>query len=399
MALNVRHAIWLPAAPAPGIHIFAMLYLLETFARASIATVIPIQAFDLFQSEQTVSFLYTAVAVAAFGFSLVIPLLINALTRKWVYTLGTLLLVGAAAALASHTISGQAGGMVIRVMGTACLNVALSLYVLDHIRREDFVPYDSTRLAYSTIGWTVAPYLGVWLYANLGVWAPFALSAVSAVLLLAVFWYLRLSATPIIARGPSKPATPIAFVGRFAAQPRLRLAWLIAFGRSSFWSTFFVYGPILMVATGLGREAGGMLVSLGNVMLITTLFWGRISARTGVRPLLAFAFATTAACLFVAGAIGSDAPWVTAAILLLATAFVVPLDAVGGVPFYRSVHRSERAEMSAVYRSYMDFGELLPPLVYGVLLAFFGLGVVFVAMGGLLVFCAWMSWRYLPRRL
>lgn len=399
MALNVRHAVWLPAAPAPGIHIFALLYLLETFARASIATVIPIQAFDLFRDEQTVSFLYTAVALGAFGFSLVIPLLINALTRKWVYTLGGLLLVGAAAALAMHTVPSQAAGMVIRVMGTACLNVALSLYVLDHIRREDFVPYDSTRLAYSTIGWTVAPYLGVWLYANLGIWAPFALSACSAVLLMAVFWYLRLSATPIIAKGPSRPATPIAFVGRFAAQPRLRLAWLIAFGRSSFWSTFFVYGPILMVATGLGREAGGLLVSLGNVMLVTTLFWGRVSARTGVRRLLAFAFATTAACLFVAGAIGSSAPWITAAILLLATAFVVPLDAVGGVPFYRSVHRSERAEMSAVYRSYMDFGELLPPLVYGVLLAFFGLGVVFVAMGGLLVFCAWMSWRYLPRRL
>ncbi len=399
MALNVRHAIWLPAAPAPGIHIFAMLYLLETFARASIATVIPIQAFDLIQNEQTVSFLYTGVAVFAFSFSLVIPLLINALTRKWVYTLGTLLLVGAALALASHTIPGQAGGMVIRVMGTACLNVALSLYVLDHVRREDFVPYDATRLAYSTIGWTVAPYLGVWLYVNLGVWAPFALSAASAVLLLAVFWYLRLSATPIIARGPSRPATPIAFVGRFAAQPRLRLAWLIAFGRSSFWSTFFVYGPILMVATGQGREAGGILVSLGNVMLISTLFWGKVSARTGVRRLLTFAFATTAACLFVAGAVGSSAPWVTAAILLLATVFVVPLDAVGGVPFYRSVHRTERAEMTAVYRSYMDFGEFLPPLAYGVLLAFFGLGVVFVAMAGLLVFCAAMSWAYLPRRL
>jgi hypothetical protein len=47
----------------------------------------------------------------------------------------------------------------------------------------------------------------------------------------------------------------------------------------------------------------------------------------------------------------------------------------------------------------MDFGELLPPLVYGVLLAFFGLGVVFVAMSALLLFCAAMSWRYLPRRL
>jgi MFS family permease len=399
MALNVRHPLWLPAAPAPGIRVFALLYMLETFARASLATVIPIQAFDLLGSEQAVSFLYSAVAVVALGFSLVIPLLIGRLTRKWVYTLGALFLVAAAVSLASQSLAGQVAGMVVRVMGTACLNVTLSLYVLDHVRREDFVPYDSTKLVYATAGWTVAPYLGVWLYANGGIWPVYALSGGSALLLLAVFWYLRLSTTPIIARGPSRPARPIAYVGRFVSQPRLRLAWLIAFGRSSFWSSFFVYGPILMVATGLGEEAGGLLVSLGNVTLITTIWWGRLSSRTGVRWLTTFAFSAASVMLLAAGLVGSTLPWLTAAILLGATAFIVPLDAVGGVPFYRAVRRGERAEMTAVYRSYMDFGELLPPLVYGVLLAFFGLGVVFVAMSGLLIFCAAMSWRFLPRRL
>ena len=399
MALNVRHPIWLLAAPAPSIRVFALLYSLETFARASLATVIPIQAFDLLQSERTVSFLYSCVALTAFGFSLVIPLLIGRLTRKWVYTLGALLLIMAAGALASHTVPGQIGGMMVRVMGTACLNVTLNLYVLDHVRRDEFVPYDSTRLAYATVGWTVAPYLGVWLYANHGIWPVFGLSGGSALLLLAVFWYLRLSATTTIAKGPSRPARPLGYVRRFVSQPRLRLAWLIAFGRSSFWSTLFVYGPILMVATGQGKEAGGILVSLANVVLITVIWWGRLSSRTGVRWLTAFAFAGGAVMLLAAGLVGSTQPWLTAAILLAATIFIVPLDAVGGVPFYRAVHRGERAEMTAVYRSYMDFGELLPPLAYGVLLAYFGLGIVFVTMGALLLFCAVISWRYLPRRL
>jgi MFS family permease len=391
--------VWLPAAPAPSIRVFAWLYMLETFARASLATVIPVQAFDLLQNEQTVSFLYTGVALTALGFSLLIPLMIGWLTRKWVYTLGALLLVVAAGVFASFTVTGQVAGMVARVMGVACLNVTLNLYVLDHVRREDFVPYDSIRLTYATVGWTVAPYLGVWLYANHGIWPVYALSAGAALLLLAVFWYLRLSATPIIAKGKTRPARPIGYVGRFLSQPRLRLAWLVAFGRSSFWSTFFIYGPILMVATGQGQEASGILVSLGNVMLITTIWWGRLSVRTGVRRLVVFAFCAAAVMLFAAGFVGSSAPWVTAGLLLGATAFIVPLDAVGGVPFYRAVHRAERAEMTAVYRSYMDFGELLPPLAYGVLLAFFDLGVVFVAMGALLVVCAAFSWRFLPRRL
>jgi hypothetical protein len=55
--------------------------------------------------------------------------------------------------------------------------------------------------------------------------------------------------------------------------------------------------------------------------------------------------------------------------------------------------------MTAVYRSYMDMGELLPPLVYGLLLAWFDLGVVFVALAVLLAACAWLSWRHLPQKL
>lgn len=399
MALNVRHPVWLGAAPAPGIRVFSLLYMIETFARASLATVIPIQAFDLIRDEQQVSFLYTGVAVLALAFSLVIPVLIRRLTRKWVYTLGGVFLIAAAAAMAAQSVAGQSGGMVLRVMGTACLNVTLNLYVLDHIRRDQFVTYDSTRLVYATFGWTAAPYFGVWLYTWYGPEYPFLFSAASAFVLLCLFWYLRLSDNRIIARGPSRPASPLGSVRRFFRQPRLRLAWAIAFGRSSFWSTFFVYGPILMIVGGQGKEAGGLLVSAANFLLITVIWWGRLSRRTGVRRLTAFAFAAAAFCLIGAGWLGAGMPLLAAAALLAAAFFIVPLDAVGGVAYYRAVHPHERTEMTAVYRSYMDMGELLPPLVYGLLLAWFGLGVVFVALAALLVFCAWLSWRHLPAKL
>ena len=47
MALNIRHPIWLPAAPKPGITVFTSLFFVETFVRATVASVIPIQAYDL----------------------------------------------------------------------------------------------------------------------------------------------------------------------------------------------------------------------------------------------------------------------------------------------------------------------------------------------------------------
>jgi MFS family permease len=293
MAFNVRHPVWLPAAPRPGIAAFAVLYTTETFARASIATVLPIQAWELLQAEQEISFAYTFTALCSLGFSLVIPHLIRRLSRRWVYSLGALALVGAAACFVGFTVSGLVAGMVLRVTGAACLNVTLSLYILDHVRKQDYVRNDSMRLGFSTIGWFVAPYLGVWLYTRYGPEAAYAWSGGWALLLLVVFWYLRLSDRKAIGPGKSLPANPLSNVGRFWRQPRLRLAWLIAFGRSSCWSTFFVYAPLLMLTGGLGKDAGGILVSLGNGMLVSVLIWGRMAGRIGVRRLAAWSFFAT----------------------------------------------------------------------------------------------------------
>jgi len=399
MAFNVRHPIWLPAAPRPGIRAFALLYTVETFARASIATVLPIQAYDLLASEQRVSFAYNFTALCSLGFSLAIPHLIRSLSRRWVYSLGALALLLAAVCLVGFTVPGLVAGMVLRVTGAACLNVTLSLYILDHIRKQDYVLNDSVRLGFGTLGWVIAPYLGVWLYTRHGPEAAYGWSGGWAVALFAMFWYLRLSDGRAI--GPAKvaPANPLRYVGRFWAQPRLRLAWIVAFGRSSCWSSFFVYAPLLMVTGGMGKDAGGILVSLGNAMLVTVLLWGRIAGRLGVRRLAAASFGAAGLCLLGVGYLGAEAPVAAGGLLLVAMLLIVPTDAVGTVPFYRAVHPHERAEMTSVYRSYMDSGELLPQLVYGILLGFWGLGAVFVALGLLLIGCGLVSWRYLHRRL
>jgi MFS family permease len=399
MGLNVRHPMWLPAAPAPGISVFALLYFVETFARASLATLIPLQAYELLQSEQKVSFLYTSIGVFSLALSFAIPWLIRRFARRWVYTLGAVALIVAAACFATVSLGGQAAGMLTRVFGTACLNVTLSLYVLDFIAKRQYVRNDSVRLAFSMVGWSVAPYMGVWLYTRFGPEVAYGTSAVWAVVLMAVFWYLRLSDVRAISPARMAPANPVRFVRRFLAQPRLRLAWLIAFGRSSFWSTFFIFAPILMVSTGYGEHGGGLLVSVGNAMLITVIAWGRLGERYGVRRICVFSFAGMAVVLWAAGYATSALPLVTAGFLLLATFFACGLDAVGAVPFYRAVHPNERPEMTSVYRTYLDMGELLPSMVYTALLGFFGIGAVFVANGCLALFCGALCWRYLNRRL
>ena len=63
MTTQVRHPIWFFAVRPAGARTFATLYGLESFARASISSVIPIQAYEILHSKQGVSILYTVVAL------------------------------------------------------------------------------------------------------------------------------------------------------------------------------------------------------------------------------------------------------------------------------------------------------------------------------------------------
>jgi len=399
MAMNVRHPLWLPASTSPGMKVFSLLFFIETIARASLATVVPLQAYDLLQDERQVSFLYTCVALSTLTASFLIPMLIRRFTRRWTYTIGTGALIGAALALWSHTLPGQATGMFLRVFGTACLNITLNLYIMEFIRKRDYVKNDALRLAFSTVGWTLAPYFGVWLYTNHGMDATYGWAIAWALILAAVFWCLRIAENTPIRPGKIQPVNPFANAGRFFGQPRLRLAWIIAFSRSCFWTTFFVYTPILMVASGLGKEAGALVISAGNAVLVLTLAWQRIASSRGIRWSITISFLALAVSLVAAWAVGLESGWVAGGFLVGACVAATGLDAVGAVPFYRAVHAAERPEMTAVYRTYLDASELLPTLVYGLLLTWFDLPVVFLALSVLMLITAGLSARFLHRRL
>ncbi len=81
---------------------------------------------------------------------------------------GRLCLVAAASAVRARRHAGLLGGMVVRVFGVACLNITLSLYIMDNIQRGDFVRSEPLRLTMSAGAWTFCPSLGVFLYGRFG---------------------------------------------------------------------------------------------------------------------------------------------------------------------------------------------------------------------------------------
>jgi hypothetical protein len=67
------------------------------------------------------------------------------------------------------------------------------------------------------------------------------------------------------------------------------------------------------------------------------------------------------------------------------------------VPFLRAVRVHERAEMTAVYRTYLDASELLPPLAYLFLFLIGGYAAAFAGLAVLLGGIGVMTLRHLPR--
>lgn len=402
MAQHVRHPILIAAAPAPaGAWTFSLLYFLESLTRATLVTVLPLTAYRLFGGKEQVSLLYTGVALLALGFSFAIPMIVRRISRRWSYTLGCALLASFAVLLALDAPPALVLGMICRTTGAAMLNVTLSLYIMDNIGKRELTRSEPLRLAVATLAWGVAPYVGVRLMQGLGLWAPAGLSLAAIALLAAVFWTLRLGEGGTIraatARSPMPSLSPLASIRRFLAQPRLRLAWGIAFARSAFWVSFFIYVPILMVEGGLDATAGGLAVAAGNLMLLNNLFARGWATRHSLRRVLGAAFLAGALLTLLAGLASLRQPALAGAAMVAAAFFVALTDGLGPVPFLRAVRVHERPQMTAIYRTYLDASELLPPLAYFFLFQLGGYATAFAGLAALLAGIGALTLRHLPR--
>ena len=142
---------------------------------------------------------------------------------------------------------------------------------------NDFIKwmgFEPLRLFYAAGVWAVGPWLGVYLKDQVGDWVPFALASAAALAALALFWILRLKENPAVAPAKGPPPNPLKNLAHFFEQPRLRLAWLLAVGRSAWWMMFFIYAPIYAVESGLDQVTAGAIVSIASGALFIVPLWG-----------------------------------------------------------------------------------------------------------------------------
>jgi ACDE family multidrug resistance protein len=381
--------------PTPLVEHFALLAGLEAAVRGILISAMPLAVYQALGTAQATSVAYFAAGLVALIWGLMVPWATRFLPRRWAYTTGCLLYVaGMGLAILGQTWSLPLA-LICNAMATATTFVCFNAYVLDYVDRENLGRSQSVQMAYAAAPWSIGPLTGVWLHDQ---WAPapFLLAGGFALLLLTVFWILRLGNGKQIQRARGPAVNPLGYLGRFFRQPRLIAGWFFAVMRSCGWWVYVVYLPIFCVEAGLGDKVGGIALSVSNALLFVAPALNRIARRMSVRRSVRMAFLGCGG-LMMAAALVSFLPWATVAMVFASSFFLVMLDVVGGLPFLMSVKPSERTEMSAVYSSFRDVSGILTPGAAWLVLFVLPLPGIFAASAAGL-FASWaIAGRLHPR--
>lgn len=382
-----------------GAWTISALFAGESLLRALNVSVIPIQAYDLLGSSQKVSIVSTAVSFCVLLTTLTLPFVFRGLRRRWVYSIGIVLVMAAALVFAANLVAGQVAASYFRNVGASILNITLALYIMDNISKPDLTRVEPMRMTIATASWVAGPAIGTWLYAHYGTVVPQVAVILAGLAHLAGFWIFRVREPQLLPTGTLAGFNPLANAMDFIRKPRLRLAWSIAFGRSCFWSTLFIYGPLLIIEGGLPKTTAGFIISASQLTLPLSFIHGHLARRFGVRVVITACFACMAVFAILTGVLGTAHVGLAIVSLLIAAVCASGLDGVGGIPFYRSVRPRDRQRMTSVYRTFFECSELLPGFLFMGLLLYFNVGIVFIVIGVMGAFLALITWKHLPKSM
>lgn len=387
--------VMLRHSPVPKIQDFALLAGLDAAVRGILISVMPLTVYEVLGSAEQVSKVYFIAGIASLLVGLMVPFVTRFIPRRWTYTMGALLyILGAALAIHGGPIAVSLA-LLVNAAATVTTFVCFNAYVLDYIARSNLGKAQSLNMLYAATPWVVGPLLGVWMR---DWWAPlpFLVAGGLGATLLTTFWVLRLGNGKQISRARRPAANPLAFLGRFVAQPRLIAGWLFAVIRSCGWWVYVVYLPIFCLEAGLSDKLGGIILSMSNALLFLTPVVSRVTTRLTVRRSVIWAFGLCSAG-FIGSALASPWPWAAVVLMASASAMLVVLDVVGGLPFMMAVKPSERTEMAAIYSSFRDVSGILTPGAAWLVLLVAPLPGVFAVAGLAMVGCVVIAGKLHPR--
>ncbi len=375
---------------------FAAFFFVQTFSRGLLLSVIPLQALRVMGDAQATSTLFFAASIGGILSALLTPLVVR---RFGNYR--TFLLSGAAMGISLVLLPSLnpwwfSLGLLSHLFATAAAEVTLSLYVLQLIPRKEMLRFEPLRVFFSVLALGIGPFLGVYLQELGDRLLPFELGAIVLIGAIACFHLLKLHRVAVHLDATTS-INPLQHMKRYLRQARLRLAYGLALSRSCWWTMFVIYVPIYAERSGLGELTGAAIVSIGTAGTLMVPLWGWVGRRYGVRNLMGIAFIATSAMSCLVYVISGE-PRIAAYLLVVCALTASMLDGTGNILFLRAVRAHGRPEMTAVFSTYRDAGQLLTPGLYAILLNFYALPVVFISAGVWTLASAWFC-RYIPRSM
>ena len=368
---------WLRHAPAPSVRGFAALAGIEAVARGILISVFPLVMYRALQDAAFVSEIYFAVGLISLIVGLLVPFVVRLVPRRWIYAVGCLMFAAGGLLATVETPSAVIAGLGLTTMATVVTFVCFNAYVLDYVAKVELGQFETSRLFYSALGWTIGPALGVYLYTWRPV-TPFLIAAVAAFLILLMFFVMRLGNGKLITKSRAAPINPFNYFKRFIAQPRLVAGWVFAVLRSCGWWIYVVYLPIFAVQNGLPEQLGGIALSISNGALFLTPLMLSFMQRSSVKTAVRTGFLMSGLLFLLAGVV-QNIPMIAVVCLMAGSFFLILLDVSAGLPFLLAVKPSERTEMSAIYASYRDVSGIVTPGVAWLVLLVSPIAGIFIA--------------------
>ncbi len=386
---------WLRHPPAPGVRGFAVLAGIEAIVRGILISVFPLVVYNALQDASLVSEAYFIIGLVSLTSGLSVPFISRFIPRRWIYIIGVIMFITGALLATVGTPTTIVVALLLNSVAAVTTFVCFNAYVLDYIAKIQLSQCETARMFYSALGWTIGPVLGVVL---LTMWpaAPFLLSSFAACLQLICFLFMRLGNGKLIVKSHALPPNPLAYMPRFAAQPRLITGWMFAVIRSCGWWVYVVYLPIFAMDNGLGDRIGGIALSISNAALFCTPIMLKWMQRHSIRHAVRVGFLMSG-ILFIYSAFVTDYPLISVMSLMAGSFFLILLDVSAGLPFLLAVRPSERTEMSAVYSSYRDVSGIVTPGVAWLVLLVMPMSGIFIASGVSLLGACSLARKLHPR--
>lgn len=375
------------------------LFGLEALVRALLSAVVAIVAYEVLGSAVLVSILYAFNSVFGLVASLLVPIALHRLSRRQAMTVGMLAGVACGLAFAMRVPAALVAAFMLQIAMNLIFESVTSVYLMERLQRRQIAAFESKRLLMAGVAYTVGPWLGVALNTRLALNLTFYVVSLISLALLFIYLTRGPGAKPEAAKDKGAVAipNPLRFVPRFLSQPRLVLAWLLAFGRSGWWIMFFIYAPIYVARSGYPADVGGALVSLGLAPMLAMPMWARFARRYGMRAVLTTSFLAVGVLTIAAGAV-SAYPVPSMVLLCLAAWCATAIDSAGNTPFMRAVHPYERGAMTSVFLTFRHASALVSPGIFAVVLWFLPFGAVFFVAGAIALGIACLA-LYLPRQM